>query len=172
MVIKTGPLEYDLYMRVDTNTRGHHQWFYFKVQHDIHFLNKRVTFNIVNFTKKESLYNQGMRVAISESNNDYKWVKGGENIQYKSSKIVKKISYDGSLASYYNSLSFQFEFKNPSGAIYFAYCFPYTFSCLYKFLVSQPRLDYYSHTNFCKSLSGLDVPLLTITSRLGFDREY
>jgi hypothetical protein len=32
MVLKKKDLEYDLYMRVDTNTRGHHQWFYFSVQ--------------------------------------------------------------------------------------------------------------------------------------------
>jgi cytosolic carboxypeptidase protein 2/3 len=33
-VIKVGPWEYDLYMRVDTNTRGHHQWFYFSITYD------------------------------------------------------------------------------------------------------------------------------------------
>jgi cytosolic carboxypeptidase protein 2/3 len=30
-VIKKKDLEYDLFMGVDTNTRGHHQWFYFSV---------------------------------------------------------------------------------------------------------------------------------------------
>lgn len=54
--------EYDLYMRVDSNTRGHHQWFYFKVE------NKgvvgKVKFNILNFTKKTSLYLVGMRVNV------------------------------------------------------------------------------------------------------------
>ena len=33
MVIKTEEQAYDLYMRVDTNTRGHHQWFYFTVKY-------------------------------------------------------------------------------------------------------------------------------------------
>ena len=32
MVIRTKQFQYDLYMRVDTNTRGHHQWFYFSVE--------------------------------------------------------------------------------------------------------------------------------------------
>lgn len=45
--------EYDLFMRVDSNTKGHHQWFYFKVKSKI---KKQVKFNIVNFTKKRSLY--------------------------------------------------------------------------------------------------------------------
>lgn len=31
LVTKAGENDYDLYMRVDTNTRGHHQWFYFTV---------------------------------------------------------------------------------------------------------------------------------------------
>lgn len=32
MVIKRKDFEYDIHMRVDTNTRGHHQWFYFSVE--------------------------------------------------------------------------------------------------------------------------------------------
>ncbi len=33
MVVKAQPCEYDLYMRVDTNTRGHLQWFFFGVSY-------------------------------------------------------------------------------------------------------------------------------------------
>jgi hypothetical protein len=29
----TNEIEYDMYMRVDCNTRGHHQWFYFSCEH-------------------------------------------------------------------------------------------------------------------------------------------
>lgn len=52
MVIKTREFEYDIYMRVDTNTRGHHQWFFFSIVHNDYFYNKKIKFNIVNFTKK------------------------------------------------------------------------------------------------------------------------
>ena len=31
LVLKKKEGEYDLFMRVDTNTKGHHQWFYFSV---------------------------------------------------------------------------------------------------------------------------------------------
>jgi hypothetical protein len=31
MVYQVKDFEYDLFMRVDSNTRGHHQWFYFTV---------------------------------------------------------------------------------------------------------------------------------------------
>lgn len=61
-VVMTSPNEYDLYMRPDTNSQGHHQWFYFKA------VSKRplgqVKFNILNFTKSRSLYEQGMKVCI------------------------------------------------------------------------------------------------------------
>ena len=55
MAVKTSDNEYDLYMRVDANTRGHHQWFYFSVQNKSP---RKVRFNLVNFTKDDSLYNQ------------------------------------------------------------------------------------------------------------------
>lgn len=59
-VVMVSPIEYDLYMRPDSNSRGHHQWFYFKV------VNRsamgRVRFNILNFTKQESLYQVGMKL--------------------------------------------------------------------------------------------------------------
>lgn len=45
-------------MRVDTNTRGHLQWFYFQVK------NKniqKITFTIFRFKKKFSLYQRGMK---------------------------------------------------------------------------------------------------------------
>lgn len=33
-VVKISDTEYDLYMRVDSNTRGHNQWFYFSVANE------------------------------------------------------------------------------------------------------------------------------------------
>lgn len=36
-------------MQVDTNTRGHQQWFYFKSKGGVK--GKKYTFNIMNFTK-------------------------------------------------------------------------------------------------------------------------
>ena len=107
MAIQIDKNEYDMFMRVDSNTRGHHQWFYFKID------NKEkvgtVKFNIVNFTKRQSLYMHGMRVNVksmldiaerteklpSEAGgklpNDG-WVKTGKNITYKLSKLSQPTS--------------------------------------------------------------------------------
>lgn len=68
-VIKIGPWEYDLYMRVDTNTRGHLQWFYFSIAYDSnesYFSERKVKFNICNFTKTTALYKAGMRVCVAK----------------------------------------------------------------------------------------------------------
>ena len=60
--LKTGEREYDLFLRVDSNTRGHLHWFNFKVKN----LEKlqRYKFNICNYQKCESLYSRGMKPYI------------------------------------------------------------------------------------------------------------
>jgi len=89
-VIKKKDYEYDLFMRVDTNTRGHHQWFYFSIESNKQFMGKKVRFNIVNFTKSHSLYSQGMKVCISKRSYKYRWMKGGEDISYRPSPYNKR----------------------------------------------------------------------------------
>ena len=65
-------------MRVDTNTRGHIQWFNFSVKNNGM---KKIKLNIVNFRKFKTLYNRGMKPFIfSEYQNQVKkqgWVQGG-----------------------------------------------------------------------------------------------
>lgn len=84
VVIQTKPFEYDLYMRVDSNTVGHNQWYFFKVK------NTQVAtlkFRICNFTKPNSLYNRGMLPYIYSTKQDYKsgtgWKQAGSNVNYK-----------------------------------------------------------------------------------------
>ena len=140
--------EFDMYMRVDSNTRGHHQWFYYKVENR-DFLGT-VKFNFVNFTKRMSLYMHGMKVNVksmldfqdsltklkaekkakklkekekqrllnSQNVDDLKsedekeeeseisdsevhvpnegWVKSGQNIVYKLSKLSQTLSHSNS----------------------------------------------------------------------------
>jgi hypothetical protein len=51
--------DYNLYMQVDTNTKGHQQWFHFRVQNTK--ANKKYTFHIMNFTKPGLTGGQGYR---------------------------------------------------------------------------------------------------------------
>lgn len=160
-------------MRVDSNTRGHHQWFYFAVAG----AKGRLRFNIVNFTKNASLYHQGMRIAVHSANaakgkgEDEAWTKGGENIVYKMSKlsqarVVPGQGYVYPTAKRYFQLSFDFDFSDASDRVSFAYSQPYSLSRLHRDLAGLPPSPHLKQTVLCKSLGGLDVPLLTITSRV------
>lgn len=57
--------------------------------------------------------------------------------------------------------------------MYFAYCFPYTLTKLTKLLESfrfNPGVkNILNETVLCKTLSGIDLPLLTVTSRVNSD---
>ena len=50
-------------MRVDSNTRGHLQWYYFKMMN----LEKDKVYqiNICNFQKAKTLYNRGMKPYVT-----------------------------------------------------------------------------------------------------------
>lgn len=67
-VIRRSPDEYDLFLRVDSNTKGHSQWFFFSLVlkgllKSMPDLGKRskVKLNIMNLSKHASLYKQGMK---------------------------------------------------------------------------------------------------------------
>lgn len=62
-VVKVGECEYDLFMRIDSNTRGHLQWFHFVVKN---CGKKKVKFNIVNFKKIKTLYQRVDVVRLRE----------------------------------------------------------------------------------------------------------
>ena len=59
------------------------------------------------------------------------------------------------------------------GFLFFAYCFPYTFTMLSHFLRGLNYVhkdsEIYKESVLCKSLSGVDVPLITISSRMKSD---
>lgn len=166
-VVQLSKTEFDLYMRVDTNTRGHLQWFFFSIAYGQSYQNQSITFHINNFTKPGALYSNGMRVCVARRSLNYEWRREGDKISYSKSKCPRRHDLD----RYFNGLTFTYDLgKEPTDQIYFAYCLPYTFSKLTNFLrqlrdVARAQ-DCLKETTLCKSLSGLPVPLLTVTSRL------
>ena len=159
-VVKVSPGHYDLYMRADANTRGYHQWYYFSV---ICSQTAEVTFNIVNFTKNESLYSQGMLPVVFLEKEPLKgWHRAGYDIKYRPSKLNSLLTEPKT----YFSLSFSYQFENPHSKVYFAYAFPYTFSRLCGFLTSltSTHSSILKRDVLCKTLSGVDVPFITITN--------
>lgn len=66
--------------------------------------------------------------------------------------------------------------KSDRDHIFFAYCYPYSYSKLISFLkqlhLDVRERDCLKETVLCKSLSGVSVPLLTISSRVHTDKSY
>jgi len=49
-------------MQTDVNTQGYTQWFYFRVMNTTK--SSTVKFNILNYTKNDSMFNYGMKIAV------------------------------------------------------------------------------------------------------------
>ena len=182
IAMRLSDYEYDLYMRPDTNRTGKHQWFYFTVKNKTKC---RIKFNILNFSKRSSLYQQGMKVSVFsematrrakkglEEEERLGWHKTGDLISYGMSKLTREMIEDSQVKKYYYSVSFEYYFDYENDTVSFAYCFPYTFSKLTTFLkkitTGQKELGenrFVKEGSICKSLSGIDVPMLTITNRV------
>ena len=58
-VRQRSPVEYDLWMRNDTNGSSNLQWFYFRMQNPA--MCDMIRINVVNFTKGNSLFYYGMK---------------------------------------------------------------------------------------------------------------
>jgi hypothetical protein len=62
LVHKKSDEEYDCVLQNDINSKGHTQWFYFRVSNT--YRGMKVKFNLLNMIKSKSLYNDGMKVLI------------------------------------------------------------------------------------------------------------
>ena len=91
-VAKVSNIEYNLWLENDLNTKGHTQWYYFKVIYKdvaLHADKKvhRIKFNILNLAKTTSLYQIGMKPCIWSKRRNLQenvgWFRGGENISYE-----------------------------------------------------------------------------------------
>ncbi|KAK2964823.1 putative Cytosolic carboxypeptidase Nna1 [Blattamonas nauphoetae] len=163
--------EYDLTLRIDTNTKGHTQWFYFTVTHvrkDVKY-----KFNIVNFLKPASMYSNGMQPLMYSEflarDKGIGWHRVGEDICYYSSPLKKK-------GSNFYTLTFQVEFPYGKGdTCCFAYCFPYSYSDLQMYLEALEkdtyRKQFIRRRVMCQTLAGNNLDLLTITKFSGTAEE-
>ena len=60
LVHKQNDNEYDLVLQNDINSKGHTQWFFYRVKNVKKGL--KVKFNMLNMIKSKSLFNEGMKV--------------------------------------------------------------------------------------------------------------
>lgn len=133
MVTEAVPNEFTLLLQNDINTRGHTQWFFFKVMHTT--AQHSVTMSIVNFEKSNSLFSHGMKIAIYSiqacTQQGIGWTRGGEEITYSRNGIRRKCRVG--FGSYY-TLSFKYTFEYSGDEVYFAYSCPYTYTRIQRLL--------------------------------------
>lgn len=94
-----------------------------------------IKFNIVNLTKKYSLFEDGMKPCIfSESRYEKRnvgWVREGMKVNYTENE--KFLRDSNSKKSYYQ-LSFEYKFIYEGDIVYFSHAVPYTLSDLTEFV--------------------------------------
>ncbi|EAR84877.2 zinc carboxypeptidase family protein (macronuclear) [Tetrahymena thermophila SB210] len=163
-----GPKEYDLVLQNDTNSKGNTQWFFFSVQGTQK--NQIVRFNIVNLMKNDSLFNYGMRpVVFSKKKNEQEqqgWFRGGFNISYFKNQILRESQEKKT----YYTLQFSYKFENSNDTVYFAHCYPYTYTDLNNYLSgllsSNPSemSKICQRKKLCLTLAKNKCDILTITA--------
>ncbi|XP_050672778.1 cytosolic carboxypeptidase Nna1-like [Leptidea sinapis] len=164
--IKITSAYYELHLRTDLYTNRHVQWFYFRVSNTKKHMTYR--FSIVNFSKPESLYNEGMRPLLYSTKDaqlhSIGWRRCGENIVYY--KNDPTCDEDEQIPSY--TLTFNIEFPHTDDAVYISHCYPYTYSDLQEYLSrlqAHPVKSTFSKLRLlCRTLAGNNVYYLTITA--------
>ncbi|XP_052705976.1 uncharacterized protein LOC128181564 isoform X1 [Crassostrea angulata] len=172
--VQVNSTDYELWLRYDLYTNKHTQWFYFRVSNTR--ANKTYRFTIVNFMKSDSLYNDGMKPLIySEKNAQQKkvgWVRGGSDIKYYKNNLslsgtINRYSTSKSDKSFY-SLTWTVKLEHNHDTVYFAHCFPYTYTDLQDYLLDMSndpvKNKICKQRVLCRTLAGNLVYLLSITS--------
>ena len=94
--MKVGEREYDCFMRVDSNTAGHLQWFNFRVRGWKKLLKYKL--NICNFQKDKCLFARGMRPYVFSEKLYQKekvgWRQDGENVRFERKTLTGAHVYD------------------------------------------------------------------------------
>ena len=97
--------EFDLYIRFDTNTNGHMQWFYFSVKNT---KKVKVKFNVFRFRKCYSLFQRGFRPYVKSKRQGGDWEPAGEKVKYFRELSLNENGVKKSTKFYY--LSFYYTF--------------------------------------------------------------
>jgi hypothetical protein len=171
MAAKLSDNEYNLLLQNDVNSRGHTQWFFFKVTNTTKDL--CVKFNILNLVKGASLYNQGMQVVVYSQHcfvhEGRGWFRGGEQIAYFANNYSRE-----HVSSKYFTMTFSYTFPESQDTVYFAYSVPYSYTQLNQFLkaieADPVRSQFITRKTLCRTLAGNKCEYLTVTNPGSIDQ--
>ncbi|PVD33734.1 hypothetical protein C0Q70_04994 [Pomacea canaliculata] len=165
--VKVGDYEYELWLRYDLYTDKHTQWFYFSFSNTRP--NVQYRFTIVNLLKPDSLYNNGMRpLMYSDKEANLKkvgWIRGGQDIKYYRNNL-RYMTSKGEKS--YFSLTWTAVLAHENDTVYWAHCYPYTYTDLQDYLMElqndPAKSRICKQRILCRSLAGNLVYILTISS--------
>jgi len=191
--VQVGPKEYHLVLNCDVNTRGHTQWFLFRVRGMLPGVPYR--FHIINMMKPDSLFSSGMRPLLyseaAAAAEGIGWRRCGDDIAYfmnqYSYAVTRKppparkgggrgrgvASQSGGggggepALAYFYSLTFSITFPHADDVCYVAQCYPFTYSMQQartSALVGARGADrIVRRETLCTSYGGNTVDLLSVT---------
>lgn len=162
--IRVSEDEYQLLLDFDTETQSHTQWYYFSVQNQK--ANHTVKFSIVNMGKQSSLYQRGLKPLVysvaKATQLGLGWHRDGVGITYGPSTWTRE---EGT--AQYHLLSFRYTFRYAQDVVYFAHCYPYTYTDLRRLLETYQSTPHMSEIlrvdTLCYTIAHNPCPLLTIT---------
>jgi murein tripeptide amidase MpaA len=154
---------YDLFLRPDSSSLGHTQWFYFSVKAK---LGKNTTFLIRNMSKKDSIFSKTGTPYYSLDN--VHWSSLPSSSYYLSTFTCNE---DTRPANYRNIYTLRFEWRFlPEQKVYFAYCPPFTFSrtqrIVQDYLANKYFKTFLSKEALCMSCTGLEVSIINCTDKV------
>ena len=167
IAIKASESEYNCFLQNDINSQGYTQWFFFRVANTTQ--GSSVRFNLLNFTKSDSLFNHGMKVLVhSKKKAEHQslgWHRDGTKIGYYSNGLRK---HSNTWKTFY-TLTWTYTFQHSEDVVYFAYCYPYTYSDLVDLLngveIHPEKREFFHRRQLCRTIAGNKCEYLTITSR-------
>ena len=119
--------------------------------------------------KPDSLYNHGMRPLVYSEIDGKKygkgWTRGCNKVCYYQNSMKRKA------AGYYYTLTFTITFQYKNDIVYFAHCYPYTYSDLARYmnqLENDPRKkERVRRRTLCQTIAGNNCDVLIITNFQG-----
>lgn len=151
---------YDIYLKPDTSTRGHAQWFYFSVTASAPI---RATFLIRNMCKPQSMFSKGATPFFSHDNKNWRML---DKADYFESTFLPSEDCRPQNYRKLNTLRYTYNFSRHE-QVFFSYCPPYTLGKLQstvRYFVNNchPTINV-RHEQLCLGLSGLGVPIIQCT---------
>ena len=162
--IRVSEDEYQLLLDFDTETQSHTQWYYFSVQNQK--ANCTVRFTILNLGKQKSLYQRGLKPLVysvaKATQLGLGWHRDGVGLTYGPSSWLCE-----GIEAKYQQLSFRYTFRYAQDVVYFAHCYPYTYTDLCRLLETYQSTPHIAEIlrvdTLCHTIAHNPCPLLTIT---------